>query len=494
MITKSSRAVLAGLLCLTLTLTITSCDVLEVEPSQSISSEVALSDVSGFEALLISAYDDLQDVTYYGQYFMLYPDALADNIRSTPGADRYNAVPLNAQGEHLTRWAPFYDTINKMNNIITQIDELQIDGVPAEEAQATKSRIEGEARFLRALNYFDLMRTKAYEPGVIIKGLTEGVIIRTEPTLETEDALQFLPRSPVEEVYQLIEQDLQQAIGLLDNPPLWSGASGSDEQFVANTAAAQALLAQVYLYWKRFDDAANMATQAMATAEAQLGADLLTEDEYVDVLSGPNNPGGIFVVQLVPNRDGSLTNTNEALSSLTYDLSSFNFQVVATQDLVNAHEPGDVRLELYDITPDGFNRLGKYTQADGSYTDDVVVIRVAEVLLIRAEARAESGNTAGAQDDLNQLRTNRGLEAISPTGQNLIDAILQEKRLELAFEGERFFDLKRRGMDIPKPQAPALAPALPYEDYRILAPLPSQQVENNPQLCQNPGYGGNECV
>ncbi len=483
MMNKLTYTALAVLLCLT----VASCDSLEVEPSQEISSEVALSQLSGFEALLISAYDDLQDVTYYGQYFMLYPDALADNITSTPGADRYSAPPVNARGEHLTRWALFYDTINKANNLITQVGELEIDGASAEEAQAIKNRIEGEARFLRALNYFDLMRTHAYEPGAIIKDFPLGVIIRTEPTLSSEDALQFLPRSSVEEVYDLIEQDLTQAITLLEAPPLFSSATGIDEQFVGNQAAAQALLAQVYLYAKQHEQAATMATQAMATAESELGADLLTEGEYVEALSGPNDPSGIFVVQLVPNQDGSVTNTNEALSSLTNDPNSFNFQVIPTDDLIAAHEEGDVRLDLYSEAG-GETVINKYTQADGTYTDDVIVIRYAEVLLIRAEARAESGDGPGARADLNMLRTNRGLDAISPSGQNLIDAILQEKRLELAFEGERFFDLKRRGMNIPKPQAPALAPALPYSDYRILAPLPDQEIQNNPQLVQNPGY------
>ena len=488
---KLTRTALAALFCLIFSFTITSCDsLLEVEPRQDISAEVALSELSGFEALLTAAYDNLQDVSHYGQYFMLYPDALADNITNLPGVTRYRGPVVNAHGAHLNRWAGFYDAINQTNNLITQIGELEIDAAANinQEPQAVKDRIEGEARFLRALNYFDLIRTKAYEPGVIIKGLTEGVVLRTEPTLETEQALEFQARAPVEEVYAQIETDLQAAIDLLDGTePLWA----VNEQFVANKAAAQALLAQVYLYEKRYDEAASMATNAMNTAVSELGSDLNTEDEYVEALSGATHPGGIFVVEMNPNFDGDVTYSNESISALTQPI-SFNFQVLPTQDLIAAHEEGDVRLDLYSETEDGVDIINKYTEANGEFTDDIVVIRYAEVLLIRAEARAESGDEAGAQADLNKLRTARGLEAIQPSGQNLIDAILHEKRLELAFEGERFFDLKRRGMDIPKPQVAGMG-SLPYTNYRILAQLPETQVANNPELCQNPGYGGNVC-
>jgi len=108
-------------------------------------------------------------------------------------------------------------------------------------------------------------------------------------------------------------------------------------------------------------------------------------------------------------------------------------------------------------------------------------------LLMRAEAYAESGQTSLAQADLNALRAKRNAAPITASGDALLEAIQDERRRELAFEGHRWFDLKRRGMDITKP-AFGGNPTLPYTDFRILASLPNNQVQNNPMLVQNPGY------
>lgn len=474
----SIRTALVGLIGLALSLTLASCDnLLEVEPKQEVNPETALSSQGGFSSILSSTYDDLQDVTYYGQYFMLYPDALADNANNLPGFARYDGPPVNAAREHLNRWGGHYGSINKTNVILSEIGDLNIQGASEEETQAFKDRLRGEAYFLRALNYFDLVRTKAYEPGVAVNNFTQGVILRTEPTQSEEEAATFLPRAPVSDVYDRIESDLNSAIDLL------SGVGNS--RYEANEAAAQALLAQVHLYRKDFDDAASMATTALQSAESNLDADLLTEGEYVDAHTGAEMSSAIFSINMAPEFDGDATNVNEALSSITHDPSSFNFQLLPTSDLISAHSQGDVRLELYETLPSGNTRINKYTQAVGSYTDNIPVIRAAEVLLIRAEARYEDGNQQGALEDVNTLRTERGLQEVTLSGQDLIDEILRQKRLELAFEGERFFDLKRRGMDIPKPQSIG---SLSYEDRRILAPIPSQQVQINSELDQNPGY------
>jgi tetratricopeptide (TPR) repeat protein len=473
------RTALVGLIGLALSLTLSSCDnLLDVEPQQEVEPDAALTSQGGFESILSSTYDDLQDVGYYGQFFMLYPEALADNAINLPGFARYDGPPRNAAREHLNRWGGHYTSINKTNLILSEIGDLEIQELSDEETQAFKDRMRGEAYFLRALNYFDLVRTKAYEPGVEVNGFTQGVILRTEPSQSEEQANRRLSRASVSDVYDRIETDLQEAISLLEGV--------GNGRYQANEAAAQALLAQVHLYRKDFDDAASTATTALETADANLGADLLNEDEYVEAHEGEEMSSAIFSVNLAPEFDGDVTNVNESLSSLTHDPSSFNFQLLPSQDLISAHEEGDVRAELYETLPSGDTRINKYTQAVGSYTDNIPVIRAAEVLLIRAEARFEDENESGALEDVNTLRTERGLEEVSLSGESLIDEILRQKRLELAFEGERFFDLKRRGMDIPKPQVNL--PDLPYEDRRILAPIPSSQVQLNDKLDQNPGY------
>jgi len=466
------RTLLVGIVGIVLSFALSSCDnILDVEPQQEVEPETAFSSEGGFESTLSSTYDDLQDQTYYGQFFMLYPEALADNAVNLPGVARYDGPPRNAAGEHLNRWDGHYTSINKANALLAEIEDFDAD-------ESFKERIRGEALFLRALNYFDLVRTKAYEPGEEVNGFSQGVILRTEPTRSAEQAAERLPRAPTSDVYDQIETDLQSASRLL--------AGTGNGSFRANEAATQALLAQVYLYRKNFEDAASMATTALESAESALDADLLTEDEYVDAHVGEIMSSAIFSLNMETDFDNAVTGVNESLSSLTHDPSSFNFQLLPSQDLIAAHESGDVRRELYETLPSGNTRINKYTQAKGSYTDNIPIIRAAEVLLIRAEARFESGNESGALEDLNTLRTARGLGEVSLSGESLIDEIITQKRLELAFEGERFFDLKRRGMDIPKPQVNI--PDLSYEDRRILAPIPSDQVQLNDQLDQNPGY------
>jgi hypothetical protein len=115
------------------------------------------------------------------------------------------------------------------------------------------------------------------------------------------------------------------------------------------------------------------------------------------------------------------------------------------------------------------------------------VIRYSDLLLMRAEAYAEAGQDGPALNDLNALRAKRNASELNLGGSALKAAIQDERRRELAFEGHRWFDLKRRGQDISKP-AFGGNPVVPYSDFRILASIPNAQVQNNPLLKQNPGY------
>jgi len=149
------------------------------------------------------------------------------------------------------------------------------------------------------------------------------------------------------------------------------------------------------------------------------------------------------------------------------------------------YSSGDVRTSLIDTLSDGTPVLGKYSNTIAEFTDRIPLIRVPELYLIQAEARAEDAS-GDPLEPLNTIREARGLSPYS--GNNVIDAVLAERRRELVYEGHRWFDLKRRGLDIPKPQSNAAVNPLPYENRRILAPLPSDEVSANPQLVQNPGY------
>jgi len=462
----------------------------EAEPSQSVSSGQVFEDLTGFEATLADAYDGLQDVGRYGQHFMLYPDAMADNAGFIQGANRYNDVTGNLPGAHLTTYGAPYDDINLTNNIIEKIQGFQ--NIEAPDPQVVRDRIRGQAHFLRGLAYFDLVRTHAYEPGQEVNGFDLGVILRTQPT-ETPDDADFRPRSTNAEVYTQIVSDLETATTLLAGKDL--------SKFRANEAAAYGLLARVQLYQGNYAEAETAATNAIESA-GSIGATMMSPGDFPGAWFSETLPGTLFELKMTQGQDGAATNTNESLASLSYaeraasapaseGYRTFNFQVVPTADLVGTYQIGDARRSIIDTLSSGEIILQKYSQTLGSNTDRIPILRLAEMYLIRAEARLELGtpDTDGAQSDLDEVRTNRGLPSIgNVSGTALLDSIYMERRRELAYEGHRFFDLKRRGLDIPKPQSNVSRTVLEYDNFRVLAPFPNGQVTSNPELVQNPGY------
>lgn len=458
---------------------LTGCDTIEnVEPRQSVTPEQALDTVEGFEAILVNGYDALQDASYYGQQYILVPDALADNIEvPDETSNRYPGFTLNSIGSHINRWGGHYVTINAANLVLDQIDALEIQ---AADPEAIRSRIKGEAYFLRAINYFDLARTKAYEPGMEVDGFNLGVIIRTEPTASVEDA-DFRARSTNEEVYNLIVSDLNQAITLLD------GTARGSINF-ASQASAYALLSRVQLYQGNWAEAEAAAQAALNATTATLVDASESEDALLAAFTGATNPEAIFEILNTPSTDGETTNVNSSLQSLTDPTRGGFFDTVPTESLLSAYAEEDARRVLFDTTASGIPYILKYTGAIATDVDPVPVIRVAEMYLTLAEARAEQGEIGSALEALNMVRNARGLDDFESTDADaLIDEILEERRREFAFEGHRFFDLKRRGLNIPKPQISATA-EIPYENFRILARIPPDQVDNNPELVQNPGY------
>jgi hypothetical protein len=164
---------------------------------------------------------------------------------------------------------------------------------------------------------------------------------------------------------------------------------------------------------------------------------------------------------------------------------------VPTAALLAAFETGDVRRNLYERGTAGRGtaeiECTKFFGRTGSVNlDNIPVIRISEMYLNRAEALALTGKEADALVDVNRIRTRAGLDPKTAlTGAALIAEIANQRRIEFAFEGHRFFDLKRRGQDIIKA---APAQNLVYTDFRILAPIPNREIQANSSLKQNVGY------
>lgn len=446
-------------------------DLLTVEPTEEVGPEVAMGELSGVESLLAGVYNRLQAASLYGSVMFLVPDIMADNTRPSDPPQHFTGQYLNAHGSHIGSWSNRYNVINEANFVILAAEQLE--DVP----ETTRNRISGEAHFLRGLTYFDLARIFGYEPNHVVDGWELGAVIRTEPTRTADDA-DFRARSTNVQTYQQAESDLLEAIDLLTT-------SGGDNVFFANQAAAEALLARVYLYWERWSDAADYATRALSNTSAQLAG----PEAVPGMFDQAPNPESLWEINYDPATESLWVNT--CMGCYTHPAGTW-FSIWPSDELLDLFEPGDVRVEHYPTTTGEHQTAGtrfnnKWTESQGDNTDNKPVIRYSEVLLIRAEAYAEMGQVGPALQDLNLLREHRGLGPVEVSGEALIQEILDERRRELGFEGHRWFDLKRRGMDIPKPAHSGLPP-VPYGDYRLLGPLPDTQVENNPELVQNPGY------
>ena len=453
-----------------LLLTITfACDgLLDTEPTVAVSSEVVITTASGMDAILTSAYDRLREENLYRYWIPAAPEVLADNSALHPvNSGRFRSQAENALGGHFTTgvWSTAYRLINEANIIINGVDQTVT-------SQSNKDRLKGEALFLRGIAYQELLRIYSYEPNhPKISEWNVGVIMRVTPTLGFSDA-DRLARGTVLEGYQKIESFYLDAISLLGN-------NDRGTVYYADAAAAHAGLARLYLYWEKWSDALYHAQQAYTKAKGNL-QDFSTSG---NIYTQRPNPESIFELSF------DLTHgSSGSLNAVTHPPPGW-FDALPSAELLALYAVEDLRNNLFAVHTDGYPYIRKYTGSVGTNTDHIPVFRVAEMLLIQAEAYYELENEPAAITALETLREKRGLAdyTVAPSGIALLNEIYDERRRELAFEGHRWFDLKRRAMDVPKPAVAGNLP-VPFDDIRILSNLSNTEVENNPNLRQNPGY------
>ncbi|GAB3541208.1 RagB/SusD family nutrient uptake outer membrane protein [Pontibacter brevis] len=451
---KFFKVIALGLL-----LSSTACDPLDVEPQASLPAETAFNTRTGAEAGLVGAYSALQSANYMGLRYFVFSDLTADNAMHTGTFPSFaqiaqrNILPENVELSNM--WNAIYVGINRANNLIANVPNV-------EDPAFNKESVLAQARFLRAYHYFNLINYfGGSTTGYGDNGL--GVPLRTEPTLTPEDAAPTARASEAEVIAQVLA-DLDFAIENL--PESFAGAAGKGR---ATQAAALALKSRVQLYQKNYQAAADLAQQVIETDRFTL------VDNYRDIYEQRNTAEAIWELQFDPVNSNSI-----AFFWLPTALGGRN-EVSPSTSLAAAHEEGDERLNTNVLTS---TYTGKYTRiSDG--TDHVLLIRYAEVLLNRAEALARIGgaeNLLEATNLLNEVRERAELAPIVPlTQEALIDAILQERRVELANEGHRWFDLRRTGR---------AAEELNITDLnRLRWPIPQREILNAEELVeQNPGY------
>ena len=442
-----------------------SCEkIIEQEPQTSLDATTAFNNRQSVEAGIIGVYDAFQSASYYGVSYTLLAELGADNTSHTGSFPSYleiknrNITTNNVDLSNL--WNQIYVVINRVNTVLAAAEGIT-------DAAFNKPVALAELRFLRGVAYFDLLRL--WGGNITGYNMTggKGVPLRLVPTLTGADAA-ATARVTEAEVWTQILADLDFAV---QNAPVPSTTvSVAAGRLTKNAALGMAARAE--LYRNNFDAAETLATQILTQYTAVARGGLAAN--YADVWATKNTrPESIWELQF------TATDAN----SLRFYYYGRN-EVASSAALGDAHEAGDTR-KAVNYTPTAiattFKQL-KYFRPDG--TDNIPLLRLAEIYLIRAEARARKAvpDIAGAQADLNIVRSRAGLEGTAAaTTDAMLDAVLQERRVELAHEAHRWFDLRRTGRA-------ATVLAIP-ETFRVLWPIPQRERETSGFLIdQNEGY------
>jgi hypothetical protein len=474
-----------------LTLFATSCkETLEVKPQDSIDGSTALTTMTGINSLLATVYSTFRGTGYYGQSVMINPDVMADNAYPIPGLNsgRLTLNSTNTSGAHMSLWGLYTGGLNNVN--------ILLDALPSASGSAAEKNVAySQAYALRAIFYWDMVKLYGWNPLHIQNGFNLGVPIVLKSTNSVSE-ITYPARNTVEEVYKQIETDLLAA----ENLAVASTATTAPTYL--HKAAIQAYLAKVYLYWGKYDKAATYADKVIAVKGNSFASGAAyVSNYYLDV-----NPEAIFETVVTQVQSAGNESIQSIYSQFPSEYAKRNSQAAfdsdaevkvgygdftPTPELLAAFEPGDIRRGTITTGRKSLttvNYVRKWTPTQGAnFIKNITLMRISEMYLIRGEANLRAGSAIGAtpQADLDKIRLRAGLASIPVT----VDAILKERRIELAFEGDRWFDLVRLGLAIPKSTAlgSSIVP-LAANDFRILAPIPVSELNVNPNLVKNAGY------
>ena len=477
------------------------CDFLNRSPYDSVDTSQGFQTVADAEAAVNAAYQPLQWAKLYNMRIWTL-DIMAGNSEvgaggGTDGEETVDLANFIADADNfaaLDLWRGPSPGILRCNFVLQKVPAMDID-------EAIKNRILGEAYFLRAHYYFILVR------------LFGGVPLQTEPADSDSDLL--LPRASVDEIYELIESDLEEAISRLPKRSEYAQANMGR----ATKEAAMAELARVYMtYHQDYEHYQEVVT--LCDAIGEMGYRL--EEDYADLWNPAKQNGveSIFEVQYYGKTNYDFWSNENQASWLSTFTGPRNSGMAAgcygwnqpTAEFVSQYETGDVRKEktiFYTGCPtfDGMTYSSAYsttgynvrkflltkTQSPDYNTSNQnwVVTRYADVLLMKAEALNEMGQTTLAEAPLYEVRCRAGLtnrSSIEGLSQmQMREKIIHERRMELAFEGHRWFDMIRYKDNYALEFLHSIGKTAASSKH-LLLPIPTQEREANPKLTQNPGW------
>lgn len=423
---------------------------LDVQPLESISDAQTIFDKTSAETALRGVYSALSNGSYYGTTFQSIGYLSGDNIQWTGSQSQVQEfINKKVQPENSTissAWTAIYRTINRANNVITKVpavtDPLLTD--------ALKNQIVGEAYFIRALAYFDLARTWG------------GVPVITKPTANpTENS--GVKRSTQAETYALVLKDLETAEPLLPS---------TTDRYRATRKTVWALRSRLHLYLKEWAKADEYASKLISDTNYKLlkpyssffANDARGTQESVFEIFYSSNEQNSHRGQWQPQTNGGTRQwaPNDALVAL-----------------LNDPKIGGGRSAL--VAKDNQNRWYGNLYYRTPATDPTYVFRIAELYLIRAEARANLDKVTDGLVDLNAVRDRASIDpSTASTKDELLLAIENERRVEFALEPHRWFDVVRTGR--------ATQVFSVTDPNRLLLPVPVGEILIDKALTQNPGY------
>ncbi len=440
---------------LTLVLSFSSCtDLLNPEPVNLITNDQVLKDANSARVVLTSAYRDLASL---GAPKIIAGDLTADNLIHNGTFTQYREISSKDMSASNGSASALWGVIYSMSYIVSFLNE----GLPAIDIpQGDFDQITGEASFLRAYAYF----VGAYTFG--------GLPIVTTTDV---DENKKIPRATLEETLDFIESDLLYA---LDKIPEESFNSG-----LATNGAVKALMARYYLYRENWTEAEKYATEVI---DGNGVKEYILEEDYEDVVSDFSTESILEIVYSANDNPG--TSTNFSINNLFVG----RREIIPSSEMVLAlQNDGGSRNIVIEF--DGINARG----ADNGWTivrygpfDNIQLFRLAEMYIIRAEARAQQNNISGSnssESDINIIRQRAGVPLIQGTSKNqMLAAIENERRMEFCFEGHRWYDLIRTG------RAKTVMDEFTsnWTEKDELWPIPLREIINNTSLkdAQNPGY------
>lgn len=485
---KTKYKIVALGLCLGLT----SCsDFLDLKPKKELGAEEFYQTADQFTSALNGAYATLQEGNMYGNWYV-FSEIPSDNTRnalsgSVTDQDEFDKFYIRSTNPFIANfWNMSYTGINRINTVLDRIDNIDID-------KSLSDRYKLECKFLRGLMYFNLVRIYGDIPLVLHE-------------ISITDAY-GLQREPVDKVYEQIISDLKEAEAL--------PASYNEDTNVgrATSGAAKALLGKVYMTLNKYAEAEAKLAEVVNSSvysllENESGS--LNNEGYASVFNADNHNSkeAVFEVQFKKGGYGEGSNfpntfAPENSGTNVVPVGGSGGNNVPEMDIYNAYEEGDLRrdfsmgLGYNDSRKNGEWVESRYVKKyfdtpykDGDSNNNYPVIRYADVLLMYAEALNQNGKTTQACDYLNQVRR-RGFgyqtTETSPVDIKTSDknefflAVEHERRVELAFEGHRWFDLIRTGRAIEV----MTGKGFKLNETNLTTPIPQKQIDVNPDLKQN---------